>query len=96
MKDAPILILDEATSSIDAESEAEIRAALSRLAKGRTLIVIAHRLSTVRNADRLVVLQKGRVLEVGDHDELMRLGGLYARMFDLQDASNEWQLRSLG
>ena len=96
LKDAPILILDEATSSIDAESEAEIRAALSRLAKGRTLIVIAHRLSTVRNADRLVVLQKGRVFETGNHEELMRLGGLYARMFELQDASHTWQLRSLG
>ena len=96
LKDAPILILDEATSSIDSESEAEIRAALSRLAKDRTLIVIAHRLSTVRNADRLVVLQKGRVFEMGNHEELMRLGGLYARMFELQDASHTWQLRSLG
>lgn len=96
LKDAPILILDEATSSIDSESEAEIRAALSRLAKGRTLIVIAHRLSTVRNADRLVVLQRGRVFETGNHEELMRVGGLYARMFELQDASHTWQLRSLG
>ena len=96
LKDAPILILDEATSSIDAESEAEIRMALSRLAQGRTLIVIAHRLSTIRNADRLVVLRRGRVFEMGNHEELIRLGGLYARMFELQDASQEWQLRSLG
>lgn len=78
--DAPILILDEATSSVDTETEAKISAALQRLMEGRTTVVIAHRLSTVRHADKIVVLSEGEVVETGSHHELLQRGGLYARL----------------
>ncbi len=78
--DAPILILDEATSSVDTETEAKISMALQKLMEGRTTVVIAHRLSTVRNADKIVVLSEGEIVEMGSHDELVKLGGLYARL----------------
>ncbi len=85
LKDAPILLLDEATSALDTESEAQVQAALARLMAGRTTLVIAHRLSTIRGADRIYVLDQGRVAEVGDHDSLIDLGGLYARLAGVQD-----------
>jgi subfamily B ATP-binding cassette protein MsbA len=84
LKDAPILILDEATSALDAESEAEVQRALETLMAHRTVLVIAHRLSTVRHADRIVVLGEGRIVEQGSHDQLMSSGGDYARMVALQ------------
>jgi ATP-binding cassette subfamily B protein len=84
LRDAPILLLDEATSALDAESERLVQDALARLMKGRTTIVIAHRLATVRAADRIIVLDGGRVVEQGDHSALMAQKGLYARLARLQ------------
>ncbi len=84
LKDAPILLLDEATSALDAESEVLVQGALERLMEGRTTLVIAHRLATVLKADRIVVLDSGRVVAEGSHEALLRQGGLYARLADLQ------------
>ncbi len=89
LKDAPILLLDEATSALDTESEAQVQAALSRLMAGRTTILIAHRLSTVRGADRIYVIDKGRIVETGDHAALVAAGGLYARLARTQDLEAE-------
>ncbi len=89
LKDAPILLLDEATSALDTESEAQVQAALSRLMAGRTTILIAHRLSTVRGADRIYVIEKGQVVETGDHDSLVKARGLYARLAQSQDLEAE-------
>ena len=82
--DPQILILDEATSSVDSTTEKEIQKALDNLVKGRTTIAIAHRLSTLRKADRLIVLDRGQIIEQGGHDQLMALGGVYRRMYDTQ------------
>jgi subfamily B ATP-binding cassette protein MsbA len=84
LKNAPVLILDEATSSLDAESEALVQRALQNLMEGRTTIVIAHRLSTVRRADRIIVLADGRIKETGTHEELVVRRGLYWKLYNLQ------------
>jgi subfamily B ATP-binding cassette protein MsbA len=89
LKDAPILLLDEATSALDTESEAQVQAALARLMAGRTTILIAHRLSTVRGADRIYVVDKGRIVETGDHAGLVKARGLYARLARSQDLEAE-------
>ena len=88
LKDAPILILDEATSSVDTETEQLIQQALERLIRGRTTIIIAHRLSTIRNADRIVVLEDKSILEAGTHEELMKKNGLYRRLSSVQGNLN--------
>ncbi|MCB2077392.1 MAG: ATP-binding cassette domain-containing protein, partial [Novosphingobium sp.] len=86
LRDAPILLLDEATSALDAESEQLVQQALERLMESRTTLVIAHRLATVRKADRIAVMDQGRIVEEGDHGDLSGAGGLYARLASLQFA----------
>jgi ATP-binding cassette, subfamily B, bacterial len=84
LRDPPILLLDEATSALDTETERAVQAALDELARGRTTVAIAHRLSTVRNAEQIGVLDQGRLVELGDHDELIAAGGRYAAMVAVQ------------
>jgi ATP-binding cassette subfamily C protein CydCD len=96
LKNAPTLILDEATSHLDAVSEAQVRSALDALMRDRTTIVIAHRLSTVRDADRLAVLDRGRLVETGTHTELLTRNGLYARLIRRQLAAAQQPMRLAG
>ena len=84
LKDSPILILDEPTAALDSETEAAVMRSLERLRQGRTVFVVAHRLSTVRQADLLLVMQDGQIVERGRHDELVTQGGHYARVCELQ------------
>ena len=97
LRDSPILLLDEPTSSLDATTEFEIESVLRRLMRGRTTLMVAHKLSAVRDADRIVVLKRGRVLEMGNHDELTDLGGWYARNYRLQHGKERpWRKASSG
>ena len=92
LKDAPVVLLDEATASLDVENETQVQEALSRLLAGKTVIVIAHRMRTVMSADKIVVLEDGRVAEQGSPEELLAAGGLFARMVRLQTESADWTL----
>ena len=92
LKDAPIVILDEATASVDPENEAELQAAISALTRGKTLIMIAHRLNTVRNADQILVLSGGHIVQRGTHQELMAQGGLYADFVGVRQEALRWKL----
>jgi subfamily B ATP-binding cassette protein MsbA len=88
LKNAPILLLDEATSALDSESERQVQAALAQLTRGRTTLVIAHRLSTVTGADQICVVEAGRIVERGSHAELLARGGAYARIHTIQFAGS--------
>jgi len=85
LKDPEILILDEATSALDSQSEKAVQMALESLMRNRTSLVVAHRLSTVMHADKIVVLEKGKIIEIGKHQELIAKGGLYAKLIQLQE-----------
>ena len=88
LKNAPLLILDEATSAVDNETEAALQRSINKITQGRTAVIIAHRLSTVRNADRILVLENGGIREDGSHDELVQIGGIYSRMWAVQTGQN--------
>lgn len=92
MKDSPVIILDEATANVDPENEKELVAAIEALTNEKTVIMIAHRLKTVRNADRILVVDKGRIVQKGKHDELMRENGIYKRFVDAREAAASWKL----
>ena len=92
LKDSPVILLDEATASLDAENETHIQRAISRLVKGKTVLIIAHRMRTVEGADKLVLLKDGKVAEQGSPEELLAKGGIYARMCQLQQQSGEWRI----
>ena len=92
LKDPPVILLDEATASLDAENETHIQRAISRLVKGKTVLIIAHRMRTVEGADKLVLLKDGKVAEQGSPEELLAKGGIYAKMCKLQQQSGEWRI----
>ncbi|MGI5079175.1 ABC transporter ATP-binding protein [Treponema denticola] len=92
LKNAPILLLDEPTASLDSKNEVLVQKAISNLVKDKTVIMIAHRLKTIKNADKIIVLDKGRIVEEGRHSELLEKQGLYARLWHLQNKSKEWKI----
>lgn len=92
MKDAPIIILDEATANVDPENEKELMEAIDALTKEKTIIMIAHRLKTVRNADQIVVIDKGRIVQQGTHNQLMKQEGIYKRFVDSREKAVSWKL----
>ena len=92
LKDSPVILLDEATASLDAENETHIQRAISRLVKGKTVLIIAHRMRTVEGADKLILLKDGKVAEQGSPEELLAKGGIYAKMCKLQQQSGEWRI----
>ena len=95
LKDSPIVILDEATASIDADNEAAIQQAISELCKGKTLIIIAHKLKTIQDADCIMVIDNGKIVERGNHAELMRIDGVYKRFVRIKNADTGWCKRKI-
>lgn len=96
LKDAPVILLDEATASLDVDNETEIQEAITNLVQGKTVLIIAHRLRTVKSADKIVVLDGGVVAESGTHNELMQKNGLYHKLVELQTAASDWKLQRAG
>lgn len=94
LKNAPVIILDEATASIDPENEHLIQDAISELTRGKTIITIAHRLATVRNADQILVVDDGRISEAGTHEELIRQDGIYKRFTQIREKAEDWHVAS--
>ena len=92
MKDAPIVILDEATAFTDPENEDKIQRSIMALSKGKTLLVIAHRLATIQNAEQILVVEDGRIVQRGTHAELMTQGGLYRRFIEIREQAEGWRL----
>ena len=92
MKDAPIIILDEATANVDPESEQELTAAIEALTKEKTILMIAHRLKTVRHADNILVIDKGRIAQSGTHEQLMEQGGIYRRFVESREQAVGWKV----
>ena len=95
MKDAPIVILDEATANVDPENEKELMDAVDALTKEKTIIMIAHRLKTVRHADQIVVVDKGRIVQQGTHEQLMKQEGIYKRFVDARQLAVSWKLAAV-
>ena len=93
LKNAPIVILDEATASVDADNESYIQQAISELCRGKTLLVIAHRLNTIQNADQILVIADGKIVQRGSHEELMAVGGLYKDFITVRRQSRGWSQR---
>ena len=92
MKNAPIIILDEATANVDPENEAELQKAIEALTNGKTIIMIAHRLKTVKNADQIIVMNQGKISQQGTHDELMKQTGIYADFIGVREKANGWKI----
>ena len=92
LKEPPVVLLDEATASLDPENEVEVQRAINTLIAGRTVIVIAHRLKTIKNADNIIVLEEGRIAEQGKHQELLNNKGLYAKLWNIQEKTLGWKL----
>lgn len=92
MKDSPVIILDEATANVDPENEKDLVTAIDALTKEKTIIMIAHRLKTVRNADQILVVDQGRIVQQGKHDELMKQDGIYKRFVNAREAAAGWKL----
>jgi ATP-binding cassette subfamily B protein len=93
LKDAPVVLLDEATASLDPQNALAVQTALARLARGRTVLVIAHRLASIAGADQILVLDGGRVVARGRHETLLAAGGLYKTLWDDQEAARRWQIK---
>jgi energy-coupling factor transporter ATP-binding protein EcfA2 len=94
MKDAPIIILDEATANVDPENEAELQKAIEALTQGKTIIMIAHRLKTVKNADQIIVIDRGKISQQGTHDELIKQAGIYADFVGMREKAIGWKIKA--